>query len=255
MHELSKRDCKSITLIQIRTNPYKLCAAIDEPVQSIWFLWRFFSFESVQSVWTLLWWFFFIWIRTNPHKVCAIMQQRGDQSRSRPSSPSSSSWLFSKTFLFFYTDPNAQRDFWWKLQRIPNSGSIFLWTFRLSCCKVLGSWTKVAIGTRWSEADKSQTTIMAQKSKITLKLVYLKYLIALVQNLEVKRGQWETISNRFRSQDHEMLLYSILEMDSVFTYDWIGNWHCCVVCNRHLWVQIVERTNRRCISNFFAAKM
>ena len=41
----------------------------------------------------------FIRIRTNPYKVCAIMQQRGDQSRSRPSSPSSS--LFSKTFLLF----------------------------------------------------------------------------------------------------------------------------------------------------------
>ena len=58
MHELSKRDCKSITLIQIRTNPYKLCAAIDESVQSIWFLWWFFSSESVQSIWTFLWWFF-----------------------------------------------------------------------------------------------------------------------------------------------------------------------------------------------------
>ena len=65
----------------------------------------------------------------------------------------------------------------------------------LSRCKVLGLWTKVAIGTRWSEADKSQTTIMAQTGKITLKLVNLKYLIALVQTLEVKRGQWETISN------------------------------------------------------------
>ena len=136
----------------------------------------------------------FIRIRTNPYKVCAIMQQRGDQSRSRPSSPSPSSSLFSKTFLLFTRIQMHKEIFGGNYKELLTVGQIFC-GLGLSRCKVLGLWTKVAIGTRWSEADKSQTTIMAQTSKITLKLVYLKYLIALVQNLEVERGQWETISN------------------------------------------------------------
>ena len=165
-------------------NPYKVCERFYED----FFIW--IRTKCVNALMMIL----LIWIRTNPYKVCAIMQQRGDQSRSRPSSPSPSSSLFSKTFLLFTRIQMHKEIFGGNYKELLTVGQIFC-GLGLSRCKVLGLWTKVAIGTRWSEADKSQTTIMAQTSKITLKLVYLKYLIALVQNLEVERGQWETISN------------------------------------------------------------
>ena len=91
-------------------NPYEVCEDF-----FIWIRTKYFNVFMMILL---------IWILTNPYKVCAIMQQRGDQSRSRPSSPSSS--LFSKTFLLFTRIQMHKEIFGGNYKEFPAVGQFFV---------------------------------------------------------------------------------------------------------------------------------
>ena len=120
--------------VQIRTkcvlplmNPYEVCEDF--------FIWIHTKYANAFMMIP------FIRIRTNPYKVCAIMQQRGDQSRSRPSSPSSS--LFSKTFLLFTRIQMHKEIFGGNYKELLTVGQIFCGLFDWAAAKYL------ACGPKW----------------------------------------------------------------------------------------------------------
>ena len=119
----------------------------------------------------------FIRIRTNPYKVCAIMQQRGDQSRSRPSSPSSS--LFSKTFLLFRQIQVHKEIFGWNYKEFPTTGQIFCGLFDWDAAKYLArgpKWQLELVGQRrtnlkrllWHKRAKSHWNMYIQSISLLL---------------------------------------------------------------------------------------
>ena len=130
--------------VQIRTkcvlplmNPYEVCEDF--------FIWIRTKYANAFMM------ILFIRIRTNPYKVCAIMQQRGDQSRSRPSSPSTSSSLFSKTFLLFRQIQMHKEIFGGNYKELLTVGQFFCGLFAWAVAKYLArgpKWQLELVGQR-----------------------------------------------------------------------------------------------------------